>query len=111
MRITRTRARVRADAFDAGIENLDRRRNIVGGGEHVFPGDLACHLLLESGKRSERIEDAVVQIELAFRDVTSIVWNRVRNVITRHCRHGENRNGPGPLVAAGSLVPHGQLTV
>ena len=61
-------------------------------------------LLLETGQRTERLDMPVAQIELALGDVSGVVRYRMGDVISRHRRDGENRQGSGIVEVDGLLV-------
>ena len=83
----------------------------------VFAGLLADHELLQTRKRTERVDDDLARVgivpqeQLAFGDVTRVVGDGVRDVAARQGRHGDDRDRAAVGQLHRLLVDLGQVGV
>ena len=77
----------------------------------VIVACVAVDLLLEAAQRTERLDAAAAQVELAFRDVAGVVGDGVRDVVARHGGGGQDRDRSRRVEINGLLVSRGELAV
>ena len=77
----------------------------------VFARHLADDALFQARERAERVNHAVMQIKLAFRNVAGVIRHRMRHVIARHRRDRQNRDRPCAFEIAGFFIALRQLRV
>ena len=72
---------------------------------------ISVDLLFETAERTKRLDNAVLQIELAFGYVAGIVGDGVSYVVSGHRGHGQYRYRSGRIKIHRLFITGGELAV